>query len=419
MLAWLLAAGFVLLAIATLYVLPPLHPLQLWAIPWAAASTLYACRLLPYKPLSGTTFAIIAGGTVAFGAMTLIAGGRGAPTGRRLADDGWIARAVPRAAVAMLAVASLWLLAFLADVTRRYGVRAAIVSSPEVRQAVGAGGFSLTIKYIYAALAAALLCGLAAALADAPRDVRRWFGLGVAASLSAYFTTGRSTVVVALLLAVIGFSLLRPEIATRRTIIVAAATAGAVAVVALFAGGAIIGKTYANSELPTIQSQFTDHQALESLALPYQYATAPIASLNELVAAAETWGNGNPCATVTVVCTVASAAGAPLQPEPVIRPFTPPPLPWNTYTAFDAPLIDGGLALAVPIAGLLGLMVAISWRLAASGSVYGILSYPILATAVLFSIVQNNFFAFHLLGALLLSSAAVLTARRLDGRVPA
>jgi hypothetical protein len=418
-LAWLLASGFVALALATLRWLAPLHPLQLWALPWAGASTLYACRLLPYKPLSATTLAIVAGGTAAFAAATLLAGGRAAPAGRATIEGSWIARTVPRAALVMLVVAGLWLLAFLADVTLRFGLRAALVSTPEVRIAIGDGGFALTIKYIYAALAAALLCGLAAALAETSRDVRRWLALGVAASLSAYFTTGRSTAVVALLMGAIGFGLLRPEIATGRRLVAAAAGVAVIAVAALFAGGAIIGKTYANSELPTIQSQFTDHEALESLALPYQYATAPIASLNELVAATGTWGHGDPCATVTIVCTAAAAVGAPLEPEPVIRPFTQPPLPWNTYTAFDAPLIDGGIALAIPIAGLLGLMVGLSWRLAARSSIYGILSYPILATAVLFSIVQNNFFAFHFVGALLLSAAAMLTIHKLDGRVSA
>ena len=36
-------------AVAAIIWLPPLHPAQLWSIPWAVASGLFALRLLPYR----------------------------------------------------------------------------------------------------------------------------------------------------------------------------------------------------------------------------------------------------------------------------------------------------------------------------------------------------------------------------------
>ena len=43
----LLAIGLIAMAAVSLFRLPPFHPAQLWLVPWAITSTLYAFRFCP------------------------------------------------------------------------------------------------------------------------------------------------------------------------------------------------------------------------------------------------------------------------------------------------------------------------------------------------------------------------------------
>ena len=415
--ALVLAVVLSLGALLALRRLPPLHPAQLWILPWSVASMLYALRLLPYRPLSASALFLILGGSVAFMTAAWAAGrpaGRRLPAGQKTSAE--ISRAeypvVSRAAALLLPLAAVWLGAFMVQVSLRFGLKAAFVSSADVRLGLGAGALSLTIKYVYASFAAALVCGFAGALAGSPRARIHWLLAAAACVLSTYFTTGRSNLVTAALLAGLPFAVVHRDALTLPRLLGATAATAVLVLGALLIGGGIIGKTFSNSELATIQTPFTGHSWSEQLALPYEYATAPIAAFNELDAIAPTWGRTAGCATLSAGCSVLSALGLPAHAEPPIRAFTGPPLPWNTYTALDSLLIDGGPALVIPFAAILGLITGRAWRVAVTLTPLGIIFYSMLATATLFSSVQNNFFASHLLGAMVLAAAAVFVAGR-------
>jgi hypothetical protein len=183
-------------------------------------------------------------------------------------------------------------------------------------------------------------------------------------------------------------------------------------------GGRLIGKTFENnSYLQAVPSVFRDHRSISDAALPYQYSTAPIAALDVRVEASTTWGTSYGCATLSDGCRILSALGADLEPVDRVRPFTAEPLPWNTYTALDAPLIDGGLALCAPIVGILGLLVGSLWGLAQRQSAYAVSAYALLAPAMLTASGSFSFTASHLLGAILISSALLLGCGLLDRHI--
>jgi hypothetical protein len=100
-------------------------------------------------------------------------------------------------------------------------------------------------------------------------------------------------------------------------------------------------------------------------------------------------------------------------PFPRIRPFTKPPLTWNTYTALDAPLLDGG-PYFVPFAmALFGLILGALWTLATSrGAGAWRPLYAILSVAVVTSTGSNNFAAPYLLGAAALTVILLAAASR-------
>ena len=402
----------VLLAGVALWRLPPLHPAQLWTIPWAAMTVLYALPALPYRDMSLATAAIVIGALLVFTAVAWRAGGKNASAGRLPGVSASHHGRVRVVGVLVGLLAAVWLGAFLLEVSTAYGVRAAFVSSPDVRRALGAGEFAVTIKYMYAALAAGIACALAAGTVSDRKRRRRWLVAAASACLMTYFSTGRSNVVTAVLMTALCYAAARPVVLRRRDLVLASAGTAAIAVAALLAGGSLVGKTYANSELATMDTPFSRSKLLQPLALPYLYATAPLASLNELVAVTDTLGESDGCATVALVCSAASAAGLAVEPVPAIRSFTSQPLSWNTYTALDAPLLDGGLAMALLIVAIFGGLVGGAWRLARQGRPGGVVCFAVLGTAALFSTTQNNFFASHYLGAMLLWFMAWLIADR-------
>jgi hypothetical protein len=395
--------------------LTPLHPAQLWLVTWFGAVGLYSLRLLPFHDLSRSTTALIAAGSVSFVAGTLLAPRLSSrltrPTPRALPFD-----VLRRAALLGLAATSVLLLLFLSQVAARYGLRSAIVSSPEVRNAIQSGATSITIKYVYVALCAVALCGATAARASDRRQRRRWAVAALSAVAATYFSTGRATIVMAGVMALVAYALNRDSVLTRRKLIVAATGVALTAAAVLVVGGQIIGKTFDASGLASIDSAFTDHPAISQLALPYQYASAPIASLEVQVATAAHMDHTDGCATLDWACSALNAVGVDARPYPRIRPFTRDPMRWNTYTALDAPLLDGGIWL-VPVAlATLGLTMGFLWSLGQSGSTAARVLYAILSPAVLTSSGSNNFTAPYLLGAAALSLILVFIARRATPR---
>ena len=116
------------------------------------------------------------------------------------------------------------------------------------------------------------------------------------------------------------------------------------------------------------------------------------------------------CASLTEVCQAIRAVGidAPLVRR--IRPFTAPPLIWNTYTALDVPLLDGGKALTAPLDWDARNFVRFRLGLARGRSLVGIVTYPILAASIVSASATFSFTAPHFVGAFLIAASALVLA---------
>lgn len=421
-----LAAALAGVATFSVVRLPFLHPLQLWSVPWALATGLYALHLLPYRPLSASTAALIAVCTACFALGLAMANKLPGPApagGRRFIPAGsGDPRTIEVAAGLAVLLTLVGLALFLAELTVRYGAVDALVSAVEVRTALANGTAALTIKYLYAGYAAAALCGVAAALVDDARHRRVWLALGAVVVASQYFNTGRSNIVLAAIVLVAAECVARRRRPRLRTLAAGSALLVTFVLAIFTVGGAIIGKTLGNAPVGKIASPLTEHELLRPLALPYQYATAQIPALDVQadVAASTQYAFG--CATWSVVCRVGARAGLDVVPEPAIRPFTGRPLPWNTYTAIDLPLIDGGPVFAALFFVVVGWLIGIVWLAAQQGFAAATALYAVYASVLGYAAIQNNFFAPHIVGAsllaLLLIAAAGLRERRRRSTAP-
>lgn len=425
-LAIVLAAALAAAAVFSVIRYPLLHPLQLWCVPWAIGTGLFALHLLPYRPLSASTALLIVGATAAYCVGALCAA-QAAPRWRfgsrprSVTASASSHTSVELAAALAFGLTMIGLALFLAQLAATFGLRDALVTAPEVRTALGQGAASLTIKYLYVAYAAAALCGVAAGRTESARR-RLWIGLGVITVMSQYFTTGRANIVLVALVLVVAEAVARRRDPPLTALLAAGAVAAAFALLVFSVGGAIIGKTLENNVLDEVESPLTETRTLRPFALPYQYASAPIAALERQVNAARRTEDARGCASFALVCTIAAHAGADVVAEPTIRPFTKPPLPWNTYTALDLPLLDGGPVFVIAFFALGGAWLGWLWRRAREGTVLALGLYAIYAPVVLYSATQNNFFAPHIVGAALLVvaflwlSSAVATGQRV-GRI--
>ena len=91
--AWIVAGLMVALAGITVRFLPAMHPGQLWAVPWALITILFAAHLLPYNDLRPDAAALIVGGSLGFVGMAYLSG-RTRPTVARtlsgeMSDQVW------------------------------------------------------------------------------------------------------------------------------------------------------------------------------------------------------------------------------------------------------------------------------------------------------------------------------------------
>lgn len=424
-----LAAALLSAATFSLIRLPFLHPLQLWSVPWALATGLFALHLLPYRPLSTSTAILIAVCTACFALGVAIAaklrlgavltGIRGIMP-RNSNEPHTIEFAAGLASLLTLVGLAL----FIAELGARYGLADALVSSVDVRVALANGTATLTIKYLYAGYAAAALCGVAAALVDKPRRRRAWLALGAIVVGAQYFNTGRSNVVLAAVVLIVAECVARHRRPPVRKLAAGSAVL-LVFVLGIFTvGGAIIGKTLDNSPLGQVASPLTEHELLRPFALPYQYATAPIPALDLQAEVAASTDHAFGCATWSVLCRVGARAGLDVVPEPAIRPFTSRPLPWNTYTAIDLPLIDGGPAFAALFFVVVGWLVGTVWLAAQRGFASATALYALYSCVLAYAAIQNNFFAPHIVGAsllalLLIGAAELREHRRRRAAMPA
>jgi oligosaccharide repeat unit polymerase len=414
-----LGMTFFLIAIAvwTIVRLPPLHPAQLWSVPWAGAAGLFALQLLPYRELPPLTCALIVGATLAFVAGAVV----GDRHLRRPASSTTSERLdyvlLARAAAGALVLTGLVLVAFLWQTSRDFGLRDALLSSGDVRGAIGTGAASVTIKYVYAALAATALSSLAAAQAPTRNGRIAWVLATGAAVASLYFSTGRSNVVNAVIIAAIAYLLARPRLPSREQFLVGVAAIACLAVVVHILGGLIIGKTYANNaDLRRTPSFFTSHSEFRTFALPYQYASAPVAGLAVQVDASTALGTSHGCALFSEACSVLRDLGTEVEPVRRIRPFTRPPLPWNTYSGLDAPLQDVGVVGAMPLLAIVGILVGGLWAAARARRRHALTAYPITAAALIAGYAQFAFTAPHVLGAIVIASGLLVVSGQIGRR---
>jgi hypothetical protein len=404
--------------VVALWRLPLLHPVQLWSGSWAVSTSLYALRLLPYRDLSWLTAGLICGGVVAFAA--------GVPLGERIAARRQVSRparsdvaTVQLAAWLSIALLTVTLAAFLSHLIARFGVVRTLRITTEVKVYLAGAEAPASGGYVQVAVAAAALCALAAALAGTAGLRRRWLVAALACAGTAYFSTSRGFIGVALIagLASLGVAAMNID---RRSLVKMTIALGAVMLVLFFGLGAVIGKTYGNSTIGGFDNFFSRHQAVSSLALPYEDLTASVPSLDLLVRDSTTWGRAHGCATAPIACGVVRKLGVPAVRVPVTAPFTSAPLQWNAYTFLDRFLIDGGTALTLVLVAITGVLAGYLWARARAGSTVGIIIYAIGAPALVFAYRQNLIelaFLASLLGAGLLLVARLLSRLRFARRM--
>lgn len=407
----ILAVGLILALVVAFWRLPALHPIQLWLLVWSLSTALYALRLLPYIALSWTTIGLAGGASLAFVTTAAVSSRwRCNEPERGLSEN--LRLTISRAAIWVLVVAVVWLAAYLTQVVVTYGLGSISRTSVSARHGIQKGEFSITIKYIYLMFAAIALTAYNGALSPPGRGRRRWIGSCVICVASLYFATGRATVVDGAIAASVTYALARPHPIRKRTLILAIAGLGFLALCVFLSLGAIIGKTFEHDpgflQVPNV---FAGHRYLSELALPYQYASAPIAALQVQVHSSGLWGDGHGCAMVPSVCSILGKIGISVPHIPRIRAFTAPPLPWNTYTSLDAPLIDGGKALLIPIVGLIGSLLGLLWSSAARRNPLAVIFYALEAVALITAAGSFNFTAPQLIGAFLIAAIALGLAR--------
>jgi hypothetical protein len=399
-----------MVAVYAIIALRPLHPIQLWSAPWAIAAILYSARLLPYRHVSWQTAGLALGATLAFAAGALAVGRWTPPPAAPAAPKEY--DLLSATAKLLAGLTGVVLIGYIAQAISRYGFRSTFISATPLREGIQQGHFIVTVKYVYVAMAAAAAASIAAACAPAPRQRRAWLTGAVACIASLYLATGRGTVVSGAIISAVTYATGARHPIRMRWLAASASGLAIMAVVVFLIGGALIGKTFANNpDLKEVPSVFSHHRSLSVLALPYEYVTAPLAALDIQVQAADVWGDGHGCAALHAFCTGLRDVGLNVPVITPVRPFTASPLPWNTYTALDVPLIDGGTALTIPIVALLGAFCGWLWFLACRGLVLGRVAYALAAVALLTSSGSFSFMAPQLVGAFLLFAAALCAVR--------
>lgn len=397
----LLSLFFIILLVWSIRSLPGVHPVKLWAGSWSVATSAYTLHLLPYHWLGWTTVALIFGSTLALATGILLAeramrsvGER--PRRRELASHPDVTRWAAAMGFGVTITLATGYVAWLGD---SLGWQAVVRPTLDVENAIATGTAPTTSAYTYCAIASSGLCALAATQAVSRTERRIWFVATAMSIATLYFSAGRMLIVIAGLSALITAATGRTPIrglalyatGTRRAALPVLAVAGILLAV-FIVGGAVSGKTLSRTdhiEVGTFSNVFSEHRGLGWAALPYQNVTAALPALDRQVEVTPLWGESHGCAFLAFPCRRLYRLGLPVRDEPALRPFTPPPLRWNTYTFLESALLDGGIALAVPIMALVGLFVGLVWWAACRHTSIGRLLYGLVACAMLFSGRQN------------------------------
>lgn len=411
--AVVLALALSLTAIWSVVRLQPFHPLQLWSIPWAIAATSFFLGLLPFIEISWLTVWLILGSTVALGigiafGQRLYEGHASKPVS---AESGKCQVTLRRAALIAIGLTGILLLGFLIQLSLRVGAQSALFADSDVRRAIGEGQFVVTVKYVYANLAAVALTGAVAGLASRTRLSRGWIAALLALIAATYFTTARSNIFLAVVVAAVAFFVFGSRRPSRKSVGLAVVAAGIAALVLFGVMGSMVGKQFsAYPEFQEVPNFFQGRDALSTLAIPYRYLSSSIPAFDLQVQQSSLFGQAHGCAMASEVCSVLRQAGLGVDPVPRVKEFTAPYFEWNTYTGLDLPLIDFGKMFLIPIIAVIGIVVGAVWGAARHGKVAAGVSYSLIAACLVGGYSTFFFTAPHIVGALLIALGCLAIA---------
>lgn len=421
--ATVLALALSLTAIWSLVRLPSLHPLQLWSIPWAIAANCFFLGLLPFIEISWLTVWLILGTTAALGI--------GVAAGQHLyekhssasgpPDDDKLQALMRRAALIAIGLTGILLLGFLVQLSLRVGVQSALFADSDVRRAIGEGEFSVTVKYLYANLAAIALAGGVAGLSSRARLSWGWIATLVVLVAATYFTTARSNIFLAVVVGGVAFFIFGSRRPSRKTVVIAVVAIGIAALTVFGVMGAMVGKEFgAYPEFQEVPNFFQGRDTLSTLAIPYRYLSSSIPAFDLQVQQSTLFGQTHGCAMASEVCSALQQAGLDVDPVPRVKEFTAPYFEWNTFTGLDLPLIDFGKAFLIPVFALIGMIVGALWGAALRMRPAAGISYSVVAACLVGGYSTFFFTAPHIIGALLIAlgclGTAAITGISLDNR---
>ena len=294
-----LASVLLITAIWSVLRLPPLHPLQLWSIPWALSSFGFALGLLPYIAISWLTVTFILGATAALGFG--VAGGerlyRSRAGDAAPADTNELRKRLRWSALIAIGLTIVLLSAFLIQLTLRFGLRDALLADGEVRAAIGNGDFTISVKYLYANMAAIALTGAMAGIASSTRLSRVWLTSLLFLVAAPYFTTGRSNIFVAAAVAGVAFFMFCPRRPSSKRVAIGIVSSAIVGLTIFIAMGSLVGKVYeASPEFEQVPNFFLSHSEATALAIPYRYLSSSIPALELQVQQSSLLGKTHGCA---------------------------------------------------------------------------------------------------------------------------
>src|SRR5262249_33637754 len=153
---------------------------------------------------------------------------------------------------------------FLAQLVSRFGVGPVLRISPQVKLYLSSGSAPFAGTYVNVAVAATVLCVMAAVLDKRAGAMRRWLIAAGACAGSVYFCTSRGFVAIAIVAGLSALALSRKVNVRRLTAVVLAAVV--VISVSFIALGSLLGKTYGNSRIGEFDNFFSRNPAVSWLA---------------------------------------------------------------------------------------------------------------------------------------------------------
>lgn len=365
----LLALVAAALAASGLAILRAVHPrgagvtpLGVYLVMWWIVIVAYLWNPLGFIPLQARTWEMIALGAGGCSAGYALVSGllaRTESTTRRAsvpADDD---RTLLRLWCGCAVLAGLLFAVFCAQLLRTYGVGTVAGLLFSLRSDLGAGSVPLGFHFFYFAEPLVALSVLCAARFPAQRA--RYASAAGVVTLALLSTSGRTNASKAILWA--GVALLLHAGRQRVTFRLAAAMASGLALllIVFLSLGSLIGKTYENS--PVYAKFGTDPPVPAGLTLPYLYLTAPLPTLDRVIA---TGGSSTTRgSSLRPLYQVGALVDLRVRVPEKIQEFQATPYPFNVSTSVG-PLYEdygsGGVAVGSALTGGLLALMYWSWR---------------------------------------------------------